>query len=340
MAGADSVPVAGRWTVLHAVSMTTAGPVDSVRTDGAGRYALRAPAIDTTATYVVSLQHDGIAYFTDPVHTDGEADAVADPLAVYDTSSTEPAIVLEERHVVIRQRGDEGARRVIELLVLGNRGTKTRIAADTSRPVWVGPLPAGAIQFEVGESDVSAEAVSRRGDLVAVTAPIPPGQRQILLSYLLPGALTEVRIPLAQPVARFNVLLEDTTATVEGPLEARGVEELDDLVFRRYAADAIAAGAPVDVRFAQPPFRVADLWWLLVPVAALALFGGLYLWWRRTGGAIGADDPDVLAARIAALDEQYAGADDESYRKRRAVLKARLQAALSDQGPGIRDQGV
>ena len=336
MAGADSVPVPGRWTLLHAVSMTTAGPVDSVRTDGAGRYALRAAVVDTMATYVVSLQHDGIAYFSNPIDTDGATAAVADPLVVYDTSSTEPDIVLEERHVVIRQRGDDGARRVIELLVLGNRGTKTRIAADTTRPVWVGPLPAGAIQFEVGESDVSAETVSRRGDLVAVTAPIPPGQRQILVSYLLPGSLTEVRIPLAQPVTRFNVLVEDTTAAVEGPLESRGTEELDDLVFRRYAADGITAGAPVQVRFAQPPFRAADLWWLLIPIAALALFGGLYRWWRRTGGAIGADDPDVLAARIAALDERFAGAGDEDYRKRRAALKTRLQAALKDRGPGAR----
>jgi hypothetical protein len=337
VAGADSTPVTGRQAVLHRVSMVEAGPVDSGLTDASGRYALRAPVIDTTANYVVSVEHDGIAYFTEPVHTFGESSGTAAPLHVYDTSTTEPQIILRERHVVVRAPAEDGDRRVIELLVLVNRGTKTRVVADTSSPVWQGAIPSSALEFEVGESDMAADAVYRRGNAVAVTAPIPPGERQVLMSYLVPSGDRSLPIRIDQPIERFNVLLEDTAAAIEGPLVLQGVEELEQLSFRRYFAQNIGPQTRITVRFAAQPLLVTRLWWIIVPLVVVSLVAGFVIWWRRVEPlpaphAPLASDPDVLAAQIAALDVAYEGRQhDASYRKQRASLKAQLVAALNRQ---------
>lgn len=304
VAGADTLPVSERQVVLHRVSFAEAGPVDSGATDRSGRYTLQASSLDTVANYVVSVEHQGIAYFTEPLHTFGEPEATAELLIVYDTSATSPPITLRERHVVVRRPADEGARRVIELLVLENKGTRTRVAPDTSTPVWRGVLPAAAVEFEVGESDVSAEAISLRDNAVAVTAPIPPGERQLLVSYLIPQSVDALTIPIDQPIERFNVLLEDSLAAVEGPETVRTREELDQLTFTRYFAENIGAQTPVVVRFPQEPRSAADLWWVLVPLVGVSLLLGLFLWWRREDPLPAPrsplpDHPDTLAAQIA-----------------------------------------
>ena len=138
-----------------------------------GRYRLQASEFDSTAIYVVSAEHDGIAYFTLPIRPSGEDAGTAEPLLVYDTSSTVPELHLAQRHVIVRPRSSEGTFRVLEILVLENRGRLTRISPDSVTPVWLGAIPEGAIQFQVGESDVSDQAVTRRGDSVAVIAPVP-----------------------------------------------------------------------------------------------------------------------------------------------------------------------
>jgi hypothetical protein len=320
--------------ILHRVTVAEAGPVDSSRTDRSGRYALTAPALDTLANFVVSVEHDGIAYFTEPIHTFGTPVAGAEPLLVYDTSSAAPPIVLRERHVVVRSPGGEGARRVIELLLLENRGTATRVASDTTRPVWEGAIPAQAIEFQVGESDVSAEAVIRRGDRVTVTAPVPPGERQILISYLIPTSVRRLALPIDQPVERFFLLLEDSAAVVDAPLAPRGVEQLEQLAFRRYGADSLSAGTLVAAVFPAAGGSAADWWWIVILVASVALAGGFLWWWRRIGPLPAPADgrpsgAEAIAAEIAALDAAFEERqDDPAYRERRAELKARLVEAM------------
>lgn len=334
--GADTVPLTEHWAVLHQVTPLGGGPVDSARTDRLGRYRLAAEGADTTARYVVSVGFGGIAYFTEPLRFPAVRADTAAPLIVYDTSSTAPAIRLAQRHMVVRDREPDGSRRVIELLVLANDGTRTRISPDSTRPVWVGRLPAGAIRFDMGESDMDERAVLKRGDTLSVIAPIPPGERQLLVSYVLPASARTLVIPFDQPVERVSLMLEDTAATVDGgALTLRGFEELDELVVRRFGGADVATGSPVVVRFSSVPFAPTALWWLVVPVAAVAMAAALIRWWRRTAPARAADDPEVLAAQIAALDAQFeTGATDE-YRRRRAELKRRLHAVLARGRHGV-----
>ncbi|MGH7656633.1 MAG: hypothetical protein ACREL6_00260, partial [Gemmatimonadales bacterium] len=129
MTGTDSVPVGGMNVVLHSIAPGEQGPVDSIRTSVDGRFRFRFRA-DTAAVYLLSARHDGIAYFSLPLHPlDDPADTLV-TIVVSDTSSTAP-IVVASRHIVFRSPDADGSRQALDLIVLRNTGTLTRVAPDT-----------------------------------------------------------------------------------------------------------------------------------------------------------------------------------------------------------------
>ncbi|HSD33198.1 MAG TPA: hypothetical protein VLB49_14860 [Gemmatimonadales bacterium] len=286
--GPTGAPLAGRWVVLHQVTSGGGGPVDSVRTDAAGRWRLRARQVDTMAIYIASALHDGLAYFSPPLRVQAGKAVTADPLVVYDTSSGGPGIVLQRRLVTITGAGEDGSREVLELLELGHEGQQTRVAPDTVRPVWTVSIPAAAVQFEVQTGDFSPDAVTRRGDSVLLFAPVQPGRnRQLSYRYVLPSsAAGTVTIPIDQPTAELDLLLEDTVAAVSAPgLTGGGVEQIETRRFAGYRADSLPAGAPVSIVFPAKQFRTDRLLPLLVVAIVAALGVGLWVALKRGEGA-------------------------------------------------------
>lgn len=338
----DTVPLASGWVVLHQIGLSGAGSVDSGRTDRFGVYHLRAPDRDTAALYISSVLHKGIAYFSSPVNAVGITTDTTSTLFVYDTSSVEPVLQLAQRHVVVRAPEADGSRSVLELMVVANRGTKTRIANDTLQPVWRGALPTGALSFQVGDGEVSGDALFRQGDSVVLVAPVPPGEKQLVFAYVMPRGLDELTIPIDQSIDRFQALIEDTSAVVlAGPVQRQSTEVIAGNRFARFQGYELDAG--MTVAFALPVAgpSLVTLWWVVVTAAAVVLAATLVVWWRSsTTVPIGHDDPDVLAAQIAALDTGFEqrGDDDEAahaaYHQQRAELKARLTVALAKRQVG------
>ncbi len=281
--GAAERPLVGAWVVMHQVSMDGGGkPVDSTRTDARGAFTLAVRRSDSTAIYVVSSWYAGIAYFSEPVAGTHRRSALH-PIYVYDTSSTGQGVALLRRLVTIAGRKKDGTRDVLELLELENPGAKTRIAPDTLRPTWAGALPTVAIQFRVGQGDVSPQAVTRRGDSVAVFGPIPPGERkQLSYAYVLPADVRAVHVPIDQPTGEVDLLLEDTAAVVTGAqLDSLGVEEIEGRRFARYRARAVVTGAPLAIALPQGGLQAQGLVPVVVALAALVLGVGFVVAMRR-----------------------------------------------------------
>ncbi|MBI4420926.1 MAG: hypothetical protein HY560_08885 [Gemmatimonadetes bacterium] len=326
---ADSVPLAGQWVVLHRLAAAGSGPVDSTRTDRAGRYVFLRPPTDTAARYLVGVTHGGVAYVTGAVAL-GRGSLTLDPVAVFDTSGTQP-VVLVQRHTLVQRRNPDGSLPVLELLVLRNPGHRTRVAADSLHPAWRGLLLPGAQEVEVGESDVSVEAVWHSGDTIEVTAPIPPGEKQIVLTYLLSAAGRDLVIPADQPTGELDLMVADTTAqVVRGPLQALGIVSFENGRYLRLEGKDLSAGAPIVIRLASRPLAPGDLWWVIVAISALALIGGFVVWRRADLAGGGLTDAEWLAAQIAALDAAPSGGDAAARQRRRDELMARLSAALEN----------
>ena len=287
LGGRDSVPLRSAWAVLHRVTRDTGGPIDSVRTDGAGRYQMRLPrprsAADSAAVYVVSTWYDSLAYFTLPLNVLGRPAVRAEDLVVYPTTRNTPQIQLARRLITIGHAAADGTREVLEILELLNSGLTTRVTDDTLVPTWAGAIPSSALQFQGGQGDISPEAMKLVGDKVFVLGPIPPGQvKQLSYGYMLPAGETRIALPIDQPTQDLNLLVEDTSAVVAAPaLVALGVQEIEQRRFAAYRAGPLAPGDRVTIGLPGGAFRPQMLLPYVIALLAVAMTGALVWALRR-----------------------------------------------------------
>ncbi|HKU60618.1 MAG TPA: hypothetical protein VJQ44_05320, partial [Gemmatimonadales bacterium] len=260
----DSVPVPGVRVVLHRVGQMEQGPIDSTAADGAGRFRFRFRA-DSGAVYLLSARFRDIEYFSTPVHLGARPDT-AIRLVVYDTSSRTP-VTLAARHLVVPRPDESGTREILDLVILRNAGDRTRVAPDSLGTTWLGTVPSGSEGLDVGESDVSPDAVVRRGDSLLVSGPIAPGEKQLVLQYRMPAR--ERKLELAIPSgARVNVLVEEAGSRVTGPVAVADSQELQGRSFRRWTGVPAAAGR-ITILLPEPPG--AGQRWLAPLVGLLAV---------------------------------------------------------------------
>jgi len=174
-------------------------------------------------------------------------------------------------------------------------------------------------------------------DSVTLDAPIAPGEKRVIFSYLLPITENRITFPVSDTIDVLNLLVEEATADMEGVLTPADTERIEGRVFRRWTG-AVVPGSKVELVFAS-----SNAHWLLpVLVASVGtafLVGFLIL--RQRGAPIPAPVPltDPLVDALARLDARYAGREGEvspeewaTYVAERARLKRELEAHLAGGG--------
>jgi hypothetical protein len=291
-------------------------------TDARGRFVFRFLA-DTSAIYLFSARHDGITYFASPVHTNPERPDTAIELVVNDTSSAGIVSVVS-RNIVVSAPDENGARAVVEVIVLHNGAITALVAADTADPVWAARIPHTATGMTAGEGDFSPAAVVRVGDSAAVFAPIPPGD------------IARVAYHFDEPTALVNLMLEEKGARVLGGLrEQADSQTIQGRGFGRWEG-AVPAGAVVTIRL--PTTHRLGRWALaaLVAMMVLALAAGTRRVFRPASlpRTTPVESAASLVDAIARLDAAHTAvppdaAGEAAYVGERDRLKARLVAALA-----------
>ena len=337
------MPLAGRWVVLHRVGSDAAAPIDSVRTDGAGRFTFRYHATgDTSALYFVASSYAGIAYFTPPLRKPVVADGDAD-LLVYDTTSAPIPVSVRGRHVIVTAPDTGKARNVIEVYELSNDTSVTRVAGTPERATFTAPLPEGARDPVATDGDVPAEAVKFENGRAVVFAPIAPGVKQFSFHYRVPVSKAPILFPVLAASSVLEVLVEDMQGSATGAkLKKMASVNLDGRPFRRFLAQDAPANSVVTV---VAPTQVGAAFSTRIAIIVIAIgaamLAGLAASLMRRGPLIarphelGDADPDDVARRIAALDDAFerieSPSDDQraDHYESRARLKARLTAALA-----------
>ena len=277
----DTVPASGVRVVLHRIGQTVQGAIDSLRTPADGRFRFGLVR-DTAALYLVSARYGGIEYFSDPISLDSTATPPALTLLVADTSSTVP-VDLAGRYLVIGAPDPQRHRTMVDLFVLRNPGTVTRVARDSMTPLWSAVLPAGATSHRVAEtgSEVSAQAVQFRGDTMLVFAPLSPGLKQLLVEHLFPAALSQVSVPLGEGAAQLQVVTEEPGVIVTGAGMRRAESQvIDDRPLARWVGQGGRGGA-LELSFPGPGRNETPMVVALVALMAGGLVAGAWLGFRR-----------------------------------------------------------
>jgi hypothetical protein len=336
-------PVEGQWVVLHRVGSDKAAPLDSAKSGRDGRFRIRyTPFGATDALYFVSARYGGIAYFSPPLRRDTVSGGDADVI-VYDTTPDTSGLRALGRHFVVSSPRS-GRREVAEVFELENSGFHTVVPRDSTRPVWTVHLPAEAESVSVAPGDIAAGAVMLRKGRAELFAPLSPGVRQLVLTYLLPLKGFPLSLPLEHATSVIEVLVAEPRANVEGArLREVAPASIEGRTFRRFLAQDAAANAVVRIEIPSPvgqnpwPMRV------LAVAVALAMAAALFIWFtklRRRQVMISRPTPvagalDILIHDLAALDANFERERDvsadrrDAYQRERAELKDRIARVLA-----------
>ncbi len=331
-------PVESGTAVLHRVSMEEAGEVDSVSVspDGGFEFVVpRSPSVSTQAEILfASVRHEGVLYFgsavTDPVQLDSLY-----VIEVFGAEEAPPegiALPVNVRNIFLERWGDGW--RATDLFQIQNSGERTLVAADDG-VVWSYPLPPGATSPELGQGDLPPDAVTFGGGRVSVRAPLPPGERMLLIRYALPAIAAEFPAPGATESLELLVKEPAPTLDVAG-LQPIDVVALDtESTYRRYSGAGLR---DVVISLEEQPEKGRPSMGLFAALIATLLgAAGLVAYWRPKGSATQAAGPpnegrDRLILEVARLDESLDAISDPQVRRTMVEERAALIARLRVQG--------
>ncbi len=339
--GTDTIPVSAAGIVLHRIGQDTQGPVDSMQVDREGRFRFLFQ-VDTSAAYILSVRHHGITYFSSPVARD-PANRTDDILLIVSDTSSSASVAVAARSLIVGGAEPSGSRTVVEVIELANRGQVTRVSTD-SVPTFALGLGRGGHGHVIEDTDLSPDAVLVRNDSLLVFAPLAPGERVVIIQYVLQAGVGRLELPPGPAVDTMQVLLEMGQLELLVDLPRAADENLDGRPYGRWVG-SWPAGQPLAVAVTGVNIRPDLLLGVLIGALLLAMVGGMVLAHRRRGAGAPAPvapvvlRPAELIDALAKLDARYRGREGDTapvewqrYRAERARLKAALEYALARGG--------
>lgn len=328
-------------------------PPQTTVADAEGRFRFSGLETGADYSYIVYTEYLGIQYGTDALQFEADQNQREADLFIYETTASDEAISIARIHFIITAA--EGALVVDEVQSFSNSGDRTYIgaepAAGAQRTTVRFAPPPQAQDVHVDEGANVGRFV-QTADGYADTLPVIPGQStlQVILSYVIPydGAPTRLTATFLYPAKAVNVFLSDSGVEMSseqmllmgqmgtgaqayigyvGQNFARG----DTLTLEFKGAARVAPTAPAAGGGMSTTGYVLIAGGLVLLLVALAV---AYPALRRkvevapadTEPAPCDDECEEILAAIADLDDLFEAGelDEETYRRRRQALKARL----------------
>ena len=311
--------------VLHRVSPTFTGSIDSVALAEGGRFEFAVEPAADADVYFASVHRDNVLYFGAPVT--GPADlALTYVVQAYHSmgASADTRLPVRVRNVFLDKADPGPGWQVTDLFEVVN-DTGFTIVSSEEGAAWSHALPPGAVDFVVGSSDVPPEGASFSGGRVFVSTPVPPGDRVYLFRYRIPE--DDFTLPMEATTGSMEMLFREPAGalTVSG-LAAVGPVELEGATFRRYAGREVAPSL-VSVEPGTPlaPGGSMPLIAALLGLALAAAGSLLALRARAHGARAAAGRRREVLIDVARLDEAWHAGElavEEYERRRRLLLRA------------------
>ena len=258
-AGGPAIGTGISVTLYLAQGDTVTGTLRTT-TDSAGRFRFDGLATDPELSYWPEAVYLGVSYpITEAVVFEEGQKTQSVTLPVYETTDDDSQIAIDWSHVTVVSSGT--ILRIREVYLFGNRGDRTYVGRpDTQgRTMTVGiSLPAQAVGLTF--ADESAERMVQSGDRLLDTAPVPPGQETLFISYSyhLPVADGSVHMERSYdyPITVLNILLtQPGLALRSNQLLDGGLQSFGDQTFAVYTAVDLPAGDPLALDLIVEPIE-------------------------------------------------------------------------------------
>jgi hypothetical protein len=297
----------------------------------------------------VTVDYNGVVYFSDAVHLSQDSPDVDLPVVVYETSSDISQLRVDRLHLIFDFPNADTVR-VLELWVLSNDGDTT-IVGDAGQGAIQLPLPEGATNLGLPGDTLSQDVRFTDGGVV-VLGPLMPGSGtgEVVFNFDLPyDRGLEFSQDMAYPVGAVVALIPDGGPDLTGSgWQDMGVRDIGGVTYQNMGLGALFTGQTLDFSLSgrvsasgssAGGLSTANLAIGLGVLGLTLVAVGLWWYrpWQRPAAAGGPDEvmrqaepaemPSILG-QIADLDESFEAGDltEEDYRRRREALKARALA--------------
>jgi hypothetical protein len=322
--------------VLHRVTDNEQGEIAYADLADDGTFSFLLPTVPDPArsdVFLASVDYLGLLYFGQPITLPIQLDSIYE-IRTYDTTvvaSGGTTVPIQVRNLFLELSGTGWF--VTDVFLLHNDGARTLVARDGGA-VWRHPVPPSASGLVIADMQFAEGGVSVDGGDVAILAGIPPGERYVVVRYLVPDPYLE--IPIASPTEALEVYVREPAPPIEAPALTLGepVELEAGVTYRRYVG--VDVSGPI-VRLLEgedagpPPVRELSV------ILSLTL-AALGMWAVRNGGSRGpmlspADVRSRIVLEVARLDDAFASRravtqeERGAYEARRRGLVRRLNSA-------------
>jgi len=332
------VPVTNEFVVLHSVSSMKAGQVDSVYLDKNGFFEFLLPDFDSMQTvdevYFASVAYQGVLYFGNAI-TEKEQLVDLYSIPVFESKSVSSkgmSLPLKVRNVLLEMEGNTW--RVRDVIAIENPGEETLVPTGDG-VVWSYPLPSGFRQAELVRGELPPEDVVFTDEQILVKAPIPPGERMLVILYQLPDL--SANFPAPGPTEIFEIFVKEPSPALQvsdlAPLDVVSLEP--GSTYRRYSGSNLV-DVNISVREVTEgkPYPLGRIsLGIAILLGSVVLLSGMgYMDPYRSVEVATGTERSSLLLKLAQLDqllESGSVLQDDSKLKRERV---ELLTQLKDQG--------
>lgn len=343
----------GLTVTLQGLKGTEFLPAQTTTADTEGRFQFAGLETGGDYSYIVYTEYLGIQYGTDALKFASGQTQLDATVFIYETTTSDEAISISRIHFIITVT--DGALAVDEVQSFSNSGDRTFIGAEPvagARRTTVRFAPPPQAQNVQVDEGADTGRFVQTADGYADTLPVIPGQStlQVILSYVIPydPASTRLTTTFLYPARAVNVFLSDSGVEMSSQqMVLMGTMGTGAQAYIGYVGQNFAKGDTLALEFkgaakargttTTPAGGMSTTGYVLIAGGLVLLLVALavaYSATRRRQPVVAAgaeplpcdDECEEILAAIADLDDLFESGelDEDTYRRRRQALKARL----------------
>jgi hypothetical protein len=246
--GPEHAPVKDVPVSMHIVRGNEELPGTTVNSDASGGFQFNGLTAGAGIEYYLSTEYQGAFYTEGPVAVQGGA--ATQDMTVYDVGKNFGAVKVQDHHVIVERQSD--GLHVTEIIIFQNDANTAYLGVGLNHAMESGMrvgLPSSVKDFQPGLG-LDEPSVHLQGRELMSMRPIPPGQRPLSFTYVVPlSGRMDLSHRLYFPTRQITVLLSDPKLHLDSnQLVSDGTRQQGGKSYAMYVGHDLPVGAEVEAK--------------------------------------------------------------------------------------------